>query len=146
METRFGTDFSSIRIHTDDNAAQMSKELGAKAFTHGKDIYFNEGKVQSELKGRPAPLGARTYAYHTAKRRKDKIKGSRAGSSNRIRGASCYHGALKGIRDRSLAQKSKYNFSTQQRCSQRRKRQMPNPILLPFFKGTRGTMPLSSPS
>ncbi|SDL82697.1 eCIS core domain-containing protein [Kriegella aquimaris] len=50
MESRFGADFSDIRIHTDDNAVQMSKELGAQAFTHGKDIYFNEGKYNPNSK------------------------------------------------------------------------------------------------
>jgi cytochrome c2 len=44
MESRFGTDFSGIRIHTDNNAIQMSRELNAQAFTVGNDIYFNEGK------------------------------------------------------------------------------------------------------
>ena len=44
MEQKFGVDFSQIRIHTDSDAAQMSKDLGAQAFTHGHDIYFNKGK------------------------------------------------------------------------------------------------------
>lgn len=44
METGFGADFSNVHIHTDSNAAQMSRQIGAQAFTHGSDIYFNEGK------------------------------------------------------------------------------------------------------
>ncbi len=48
MESGFGTDFSNVRIHTGSNAAQMSKSLGAQAFTHGSDIYFNEGKYNPE--------------------------------------------------------------------------------------------------
>ena len=44
METRFGTDFSDIKIHTGSQAVQMSRELNAQAFTVGNDIYFNEGK------------------------------------------------------------------------------------------------------
>ncbi|MBW2635956.1 MAG: DUF4157 domain-containing protein [Deltaproteobacteria bacterium] len=43
FEPRFGIDFSKVRIHTDSNVAQMNKALGAKAFTHGPDIYFNAG-------------------------------------------------------------------------------------------------------
>lgn len=43
MESRFGIDFSGVRIHTDSNAVQMSQELNAKAFTVGNDIYFNQG-------------------------------------------------------------------------------------------------------
>ena len=44
METRFGTDFSDVKIHTGEYAVQMSKELNAQAFTVGNDIYFNSGK------------------------------------------------------------------------------------------------------
>jgi hypothetical protein len=47
MEPRFGNDFSSVRIHTGSDAVSMNKELHAQAFTHGSDIYFNEGKYNS---------------------------------------------------------------------------------------------------
>jgi hypothetical protein len=41
MESAMGADFSGVKVHTDANAVQMSRDLGAKAFTHGTDIYFN---------------------------------------------------------------------------------------------------------
>lgn len=44
MESAFGADFGGVRIHNDSNAKKMSNELGAQAFTHGNDIYFNDGK------------------------------------------------------------------------------------------------------
>jgi len=44
MEPRFGADFSNIKVHTDSNAVQMNKEVGAQAFAHGSDIYFGAGK------------------------------------------------------------------------------------------------------
>src|SRR5919202_17632 len=44
MEPRFGTDFSSVRVHTDSTAIQMNKELGAQAFAHGNNIYYGAGK------------------------------------------------------------------------------------------------------
>jgi hypothetical protein len=44
MQSSFGRDFSSVNIHTDSNAISMNRELGAQAFTHGSDIYFNTGK------------------------------------------------------------------------------------------------------
>jgi len=50
MESGFGTDFSNVKIHTNSNAVQMSKELGAQAFTHGNDIYFNKGKFNPSSK------------------------------------------------------------------------------------------------
>ncbi|HIK15793.1 MAG TPA: DUF4157 domain-containing protein [Leptolyngbyaceae cyanobacterium M33_DOE_097] len=43
MEPKFGFDFSQVRVHTDGTAVQMSREIGAQAFTHGTDIYFNAG-------------------------------------------------------------------------------------------------------
>ncbi|HLO85347.1 MAG TPA: DUF4157 domain-containing protein [Nostocaceae cyanobacterium] len=51
MEPRFGADFSQVRVHTDNTAVQMSRDLGAQAFTHGSDIYYGEGKApgQNEL-------------------------------------------------------------------------------------------------
>lgn len=45
MEAVFGTDFSQVRLHTDDQAVQMSEQLNAKAFTHQSDIYFNQGEL-----------------------------------------------------------------------------------------------------
>jgi Domain of unknown function (DUF4157) len=44
MESRFGTDFSNVKIHTGHDAIQMSRELNAQAFTVGSDIYFKSGK------------------------------------------------------------------------------------------------------
>ncbi len=48
MESSFGADFSNVRVHTNNNAVQMSQELGAQAFTHGSDIYFNSGKYNTQ--------------------------------------------------------------------------------------------------
>ena len=44
MEGRIGADFSGVKIHTGNEAVQMSRELNAQAFTVGNDIYFNENK------------------------------------------------------------------------------------------------------
>ncbi len=43
MGSKIGADFSQVRIHTGGNAEAMNKELGAKAFTHGNNIFFNSG-------------------------------------------------------------------------------------------------------
>lgn len=48
MNHSFGVDFSMVRIHHDHAAAQLCCELNAQAFTHGNDIYFNEGKYNPE--------------------------------------------------------------------------------------------------
>lgn len=47
MESSIGADFSGVRVHTDQEAVQMNKDLNAQAFTHGSDIYFNEGKYDT---------------------------------------------------------------------------------------------------
>lgn len=44
MERGFGQDFSHVRLHTDSEAASLSSSIHAKAFTHGNDIYFNNGQ------------------------------------------------------------------------------------------------------
>jgi hypothetical protein len=51
METGFGADFSGVRIHNDSGARQMSNDLQAQAFTHGRDIYFNSGKYDPGSSG-----------------------------------------------------------------------------------------------
>ncbi|HEV9036499.1 MAG TPA: DUF4157 domain-containing protein [Puia sp.] len=48
MNHSFGTDFSHVRVHHDATAAALCNELNAQAFTHGCDIYFNEGKYNPE--------------------------------------------------------------------------------------------------
>lgn len=50
MESGFGADFSGVRIHNDSQAEQLSSDMGAQAFTHGNDIYFNKGKFNPESK------------------------------------------------------------------------------------------------
>ncbi|MGB3074848.1 MAG: DUF4157 domain-containing protein, partial [Chitinophagales bacterium] len=44
MQNRFGSDFTDVKIHTNSEAVQMNRDLNAKAFTVGSDIYFNEGQ------------------------------------------------------------------------------------------------------
>lgn len=48
MQSRLGADFSTVRIHTDAEAADLSRLLSAQAFTVGNHIYFNEGRYQPE--------------------------------------------------------------------------------------------------
>lgn len=48
MEPRFGADFGAVRMHTDANAAVLSRQLAAQAFTTGNHIYFGGGRYQPE--------------------------------------------------------------------------------------------------
>ena len=49
MEPRFGVDFSHVRVHTDNDAVQMNRDVGAQAFTHGADIYYGAGSSPTNL-------------------------------------------------------------------------------------------------
>ena len=43
FEQRFGHDFSRVRIHSDDRAAQSAKDIHAQAYTTGHHIVFGAG-------------------------------------------------------------------------------------------------------
>jgi hypothetical protein len=58
METSLSADFSRVRVHTNEEAVKMSRELGAKAFTHGSDIYFNADQYS------PATTSGRELLTH----------------------------------------------------------------------------------
>jgi hypothetical protein len=46
MESAFGADFGSVRVHTDSQAHKLNQELSAKAFTTGQDIFFRQGAYE----------------------------------------------------------------------------------------------------
>lgn len=48
MESRFGEDFSDVRVHTDSAADKSAQELRANAYTKGKNVVFASGKYQPE--------------------------------------------------------------------------------------------------
>jgi outer membrane protein OmpA-like peptidoglycan-associated protein len=48
MESAFSSDFSQVRIHTDPQAVKMNERIQARAFTYGKDIYFNSGEFKPQ--------------------------------------------------------------------------------------------------
>ncbi|MGI5911855.1 MAG: DUF4157 domain-containing protein [Syntrophomonadaceae bacterium] len=58
MESRFGADLSQVRVHTGSAAEQLSQELRAEAFTHGKDIYMAPGRYNPH-----AQAGQRLLAH-----------------------------------------------------------------------------------
>lgn len=44
MEQFLGADFSSVKVHTDQKADQLSRAIQARAFTTGQDIFFAKGE------------------------------------------------------------------------------------------------------
>ncbi|MFC1892707.1 DUF4157 domain-containing protein [Chloroflexota bacterium] len=57
MERAFKQDFSDVRIHADATADKLPEELGAKAFTSGKDIFFQKGIYQPGSEAGKSLLG-----------------------------------------------------------------------------------------
>jgi hypothetical protein len=47
MEPRFGADFSRVRVHSGGEAVALNRDLQARAFAHGTDIYFGDGRAAS---------------------------------------------------------------------------------------------------
>jgi Domain of unknown function (DUF4157) len=46
MESRFGHDFSDVRVYTDKQAVESAEALNAQAYTVGKDVVFGEGQYE----------------------------------------------------------------------------------------------------
>jgi len=46
MKSRFGASFSAVRVHSGSEAAGLAREINARAFTSGKDIYFGENQFR----------------------------------------------------------------------------------------------------
>jgi hypothetical protein len=44
MESRFGYDFSQVRVHTDLRAVESAESVAALAYTVGRDVVFGEGQ------------------------------------------------------------------------------------------------------
>ncbi|HYH84994.1 MAG TPA: DUF4157 domain-containing protein [Pyrinomonadaceae bacterium] len=44
METRFGHDFSRVRVHTDSRASESARAVGATAYAVGHDLVFSSGQ------------------------------------------------------------------------------------------------------
>jgi len=62
FEPRFGYDFSQVRVHTDAAAAQAADNIGAKAFTTGRNIVFGS-KVDNPEAGVHRQLLAHELAH-----------------------------------------------------------------------------------
>lgn len=48
MEPRFGARFDRVRIHTHDHSARLNRQVAARAFTVGPQIFFGQGQFQPD--------------------------------------------------------------------------------------------------
>lgn len=46
FEPRFDCDFGEVRVHTGPRADDLSRSLGARAFTYGRDVFFASGEYR----------------------------------------------------------------------------------------------------
>jgi Domain of unknown function (DUF4157) len=46
MEQAFGADFSGVRVHTDERSDRLNREVQARAFTTGQDVFFRKGEYR----------------------------------------------------------------------------------------------------
>ena len=51
MSETLGQDLSAVRVHTSPEADALNRDLGAKAFTTGRDIFFSEGAYEPHSTG-----------------------------------------------------------------------------------------------
>src|SRR5579859_3515129 len=61
MEPKFGHDFSRVRVHLDDKAADSARSISALAYTVGTDIVFGRGNYRPA-----APAGCALLAHELA--------------------------------------------------------------------------------
>ena len=57
FESRFGHDFSQVRVHNDADAAQSAFAMSARAFTVGQDLVFGSGRYAPETSAGRRLLG-----------------------------------------------------------------------------------------
>jgi Domain of unknown function (DUF4157)/Protein of unknown function (DUF3626) len=51
MGQAMGADFSGVKVHTDSLSDQLNKSIQAKAFTTGKDVFFQQGAYNPSSRG-----------------------------------------------------------------------------------------------
>src|SRR5258708_2764459 len=61
LEPRFGHSFGSVRIHTDDRAAESARAVNALAYTVGRDVVFGAGQYAPQTLS-----GSRLLAHELA--------------------------------------------------------------------------------
>ncbi|WP_206788360.1 DUF4157 domain-containing protein [Amycolatopsis sp. MtRt-6] len=82
METRFGTDFSDVRVHTDSAAHDSAKSVNAQAYTVGSNIVFQRDKYDPA-----SDSGKHMLAHeltHVVQQRSGPVDGTDAGGGVKV--------------------------------------------------------------
>ncbi|MEV4050651.1 DUF4157 domain-containing protein [Amycolatopsis sp. NPDC049688] len=82
MESRFGADFSDVRVHTDGAAHESAKSVNAQAYTVGSNIVFQRDKYDPGSEG-----GKHMLAHeltHVVQQRSGPVDGTDAGGGVKV--------------------------------------------------------------
>jgi hypothetical protein len=82
METGFGADFGSVRVHTGPAATESAKSVDAHAYTVGEDVVFRDGLYRPDTEA-----GRRMLAHelaHVVQQRRGPVPGTPAPGGIRI--------------------------------------------------------------
>lgn len=82
MESRFGQDFSDVRVHTDGAAHESATAVNANAYTVGSNIVFQRGKYDPS-----SGSGKHTLAHeltHVVQQRNGPVDGTDAGGGVKV--------------------------------------------------------------
>ncbi len=82
MESRFGADFSDVRVHTDGAAHESAKSVNAQAYTVGSNIVFQRDKYDPSSAG-----GQHMLAHeltHVVQQRSGPVEGTDAGGGVKV--------------------------------------------------------------
>jgi Domain of unknown function (DUF4157) len=82
MDQALGADFSSVRVHTGDNADASARQLGAHAYTVGDDVVFADGRYDPG-----STIGQRMLAHeltHVTQQRSGPVDGSDTGRGVKV--------------------------------------------------------------
>lgn len=91
FEPRFGRDLSDVSIHQGPHATEMNKQMNARAFTKGQDIYFSDNEFDTTTKsGRHLLAHEITHTLQqsgkaTPQIQRDKVAGLSSKIQNKLR-------------------------------------------------------------
>src|SRR5437899_4548235 len=101
METRLGSDFSDVRVHTDAKASESARSVQAHAYTVGSDVVFQSGQYAPE-----SDSGKKMLAHeltHVVQQRSGPVAGTPAPGGIKISNPSdAFEQAAEGSADRVM--------------------------------------------
>lgn len=101
MESRFGSDFSGVRVHDDARAAESARAVNARAYTVGQDIVFARESFEPHTSAGKALLAhelAHTIQQHGIQHAKENVSFAHSSEYDRLEHQADHaaHAALSG--------------------------------------------------